>query len=64
MAYVSDKKKTQPNFNSHCAVYKHVPDTGLNSNSSLSVALVKLNFSRTDDSLLNDCKINLISQIS
>ena len=57
-------QKTQLNFDSPCAVYKHVPDAVLNSNSSLSVALVKLNFSRTANLFLKDSKINLISQIS
>ena len=57
-------QKTQLNFDSPYSVYKHVPDAVLNSNSSLSVALVKLNFSRTANSFLKDSKINLISQRS
>ena len=63
MAYVSVDKK-QLNFHSPCAVYKHVPDAVLNSNSPLSPPLIKLNFSRTVNSFVKDSKINSISQRS
>ena len=53
----------QLNFNSPCAVYKHVADPALNSNSS-SAVLVKLKFFRRAKLFLKDFKINLMSQRS